>query len=564
MTTPNLDLETVPSNSLQPSVPVNDSLQVLDALILPGGIVQDKDVAIPPTTVAGDAGKMWIIASGASGVWAGKVGQLALSTGATTWRYFVPAEGWVVYVLDEDAEYRYTGAAWTLAVGFTGGSLTSALNEAKGADIASAATTDIGAATGNFVHVTGTTTITALGTAQAGTRRVVRFAGALTLTHNATSLILPTGANITTAANDCAVFVSEGSGNWRCTSYQKADGTALAGSGGGGGLTNWTEAVSTAAPNASVPVASFTATNAATNVDATLLPKGTGALAGQIADSTTTGGNKRGARAVDWQLQRSAAAQVASGANAVVAGGQRNTASDINATVSGGTTNTASSTNATVGGGTANTASGSASSVGGGGSNTASGVNSTIAGGNNNSASAERATVGGGGENTANGGYSCVPGGRHGTVRGIFGARAFASGGNTGIYQERQLVSRARTTNATVTRLTSDAAAAGTTNQLVLPSSSAFAFRGQVLARNESTGDASRWDVFGLAKNVGGTCSMVGTPTVTMTHQDAGLAALVVAVSADNTNKAIAIDVTGIAATNIKWVASIQTVETEL
>lgn len=112
--------------------------------------------------------------------------------------------------------------------GFTGGSLTSAINEAKGSDIASAATTDIGAATGNFVHVTGTTTITALGTIQAGTRRIVRFAGALILTHNATSLILPTGANITTAANDVATFVSEGSGNWRCVNYMRADGSALA------------------------------------------------------------------------------------------------------------------------------------------------------------------------------------------------------------------------------------------------------------------------------------------------------------------------------------------------
>ena len=84
----------------------------------------------------------------------------------------------------------------------TGGLLTGALNEAKGANIASAATTDIGAATGNYVIVTGTTTITALGTVQAGTRRIVNFSGILTLTHNATSLILPTSANITTAAGE--------------------------------------------------------------------------------------------------------------------------------------------------------------------------------------------------------------------------------------------------------------------------------------------------------------------------------------------------------------------------
>src|SRR5688500_4544192 len=62
-------------------------------------------------------------------------------------------------------------------------------NESKATNIASAATTDIGAATAPFVHVTGTTTITALGTIQAGTRRIVVFDGILLLTHNATSLI---------------------------------------------------------------------------------------------------------------------------------------------------------------------------------------------------------------------------------------------------------------------------------------------------------------------------------------------------------------------------------------
>lgn len=98
---------------------------------------------------------------------------------------------------------------------------------AKGSDIASATTTDIGAATAEFVDVTGTTTITGLGTIDAGIVRTVRFTGALTLTHNATSLILPSGANITTAANDIAVFRSLGSGNWICVGYKKQDGTAV-------------------------------------------------------------------------------------------------------------------------------------------------------------------------------------------------------------------------------------------------------------------------------------------------------------------------------------------------
>lgn len=104
------------------------------------------------------------------------------------------------------------------------------INWAKGADIASATTTDIGAATGNVVDVTGTVTITGLGTVQSGTFRIVRFTGALTLTYNATSLILPGSASITTANGDCAGFESLGSGNWKCVFYQKQDGTPVTGS----------------------------------------------------------------------------------------------------------------------------------------------------------------------------------------------------------------------------------------------------------------------------------------------------------------------------------------------
>jgi hypothetical protein len=112
---------------------------------------------------------------------------------------------------------------------FLGGNLSGVINEAQGANIASAATTDIASATGNYINVTGTTTITALGTVQAGAERTVTFTGVLTLTHNATSLILPTGANITTASGDTAVFRSLGSVNWKCVEYQRADGSSLFG-----------------------------------------------------------------------------------------------------------------------------------------------------------------------------------------------------------------------------------------------------------------------------------------------------------------------------------------------
>ena len=47
----------------------------------------------------------------------------------------------------------------------------------KGTNIASAAAINLGAATGDYVVITGTTTITSLGTADAGTERTLVFSG---------------------------------------------------------------------------------------------------------------------------------------------------------------------------------------------------------------------------------------------------------------------------------------------------------------------------------------------------------------------------------------------------
>ena len=98
--------------------------------------------------------------------------------------------------------------------------------EAQGAALTSTASMSLAAATGGYVHISGTDTIAHLGSGVAGTLRTLVFDDALTLTNSA-NLILPTGADITTAAGDVAIFRSEGSGAWRCISYQKADGASL-------------------------------------------------------------------------------------------------------------------------------------------------------------------------------------------------------------------------------------------------------------------------------------------------------------------------------------------------
>ena len=98
--------------------------------------------------------------------------------------------------------------------------LIGALPHTEGAAVASDATVVLDTATGDFVHITGTTTITAVTLAQ-GRQAVAVFDGALTFTHGS-SLILPGAANITTAAGDVAVLRGEGSSVTRCILYQRA------------------------------------------------------------------------------------------------------------------------------------------------------------------------------------------------------------------------------------------------------------------------------------------------------------------------------------------------------
>jgi len=98
---------------------------------------------------------------------------------------------------------------------------------ARGTAVASAATVDVGAATSDYVEISGTTTITSLGSSSARNHVWLKFQSSLTLTHNATSLILPSGTNITTAAGDIAEFARISGANWQCLGYVPASGKAL-------------------------------------------------------------------------------------------------------------------------------------------------------------------------------------------------------------------------------------------------------------------------------------------------------------------------------------------------
>lgn len=120
-----------------------------------------------------------------------------------------------------------TGYGITDALPKSGGNLSGALNETT-VTLASAATLNIGAAAGNYIIVAGTTTITAFDSAQAGTRRILRFQNALTVTHSS-ALGLPNSASITVTAGETMEFLSLGSGNWRCINYQPIAGYAPAG-----------------------------------------------------------------------------------------------------------------------------------------------------------------------------------------------------------------------------------------------------------------------------------------------------------------------------------------------
>lgn len=126
----------------------------------------------------------------------------------------------------------------TLGAAATGANTFTGLQQLDySSDIASAATVDLGTATGNSVivtHSTGTTAITSLGGAslQAGTVIETVFSisgGTLTITHHATNLYLAGGENIPLADKDTIRWLKmhDSNAEWKMVGMMKANGKVL-------------------------------------------------------------------------------------------------------------------------------------------------------------------------------------------------------------------------------------------------------------------------------------------------------------------------------------------------
>ena len=195
---------------------------------------------------------------------------------------------------------------------------------------------------------------------------------------------------------------------------------------------------------------------------------------------------------------------------------------------------------------------------------------STAIGGQNNVASNNYAFVTGNGstasgyaslslghETTASDFYTVATGGK--SVAALYGKVAHASGNFSanGDAQGGQFILRADTADATATVLTANNSTAGSTNQIVAASDTCITFDGTITAMQNGAQAYASWKIEGLLVNDGGTTTLANSATTVISNADGWGMAL----SADNTNNALAITCTGEASHNIRWVANIRTTE---
>jgi len=290
---------------------------------------------------------------------------------------------------------------------------------------------------------------------------------------------------------------------------------------GGGGLTNITETLLTASPNNTVNAERLAVTNGTTNVDLVLVPKGTGAfIIGPAPDNTATGGNKRGTGAVDLMLTRNSLIQVASAADSALLGGQYNKAQGAASAVVGSYNCTTSGTYSFIGGANSSSSAGYSSAVIGGGGNSTSGDSSVALGGN-----------------------SSLP----------YLANMVARGAGQYAAQTISAILTGKTTDATPLILT--AGRTGLNERFSVTSGKHIAGIVQVTGVKSDGTLVAYYIRQVVIKNVSGTTSLVGSVNTIGTDTAAGTS---IAITADDTNDALAISVTGITSETWRWVASFE------
>ena len=335
-----------------------------------------------------------------------------------------------------------------------------------------------------------------------------------------------------------------------------------------GGVTGFIGSQNTASPNNTVNASRLLVDATSTNADFVIQPKGSGAILARLPDNNT-GGNKRGAYAVDLAVFRNSNTSVASGLFSFIGSGSDNRASGEYSVVVGGINCTASSNYSIVIGGIGNSAS-ALYALAGGNACTASGT-SALAFGTSCTASASRA-VALGESTTASALYAIALGastsataessfsiGRN-SLADRYGMFACASGrfAINGDFQYERYTLRRATTDATPTILSCNGAAPASSTRIGIASDATYTFRAMVTARRtDADNESAGWEVKGVIDNNAGTTALVGSVTVTAIGDDSA-GTWTVAVTADNTNDALQFEVTGEAGKTIRWGAVVE------
>lgn len=319
------------------------------------------------------------------------------------------------------------------------------------------------------------------------------------------------------------------------------DGSAVGG--GGGGVTGFASADNTSSPNDTVNIASLSVNSSSTNAGAAIVPKGTGAFMLGIPDSGTTGGDVRGASAIDLGIYRTSANQVASGSDSIVIGNRMR----------------ASGTEA----------------IAMGKNSYASGYRAMAVGYDSNASSNYSINLLGGGGGGVSGQYGVAIGeGSKAGTRGCSVNRgravtssAFARGGGVQPLQTAYCEYWGRTTDATTATISSEGLNQSNTEAHYLSMvpdglyfyQQQFCYVSAKVIANDDTNSLLRvWELsaaFRIADD--GTVTQVGTTTKTVIHSE-GSALNSTDIDTSLTNQYLKLDVTGVASTNIHWTAWIK------